>query len=284
VCTLHNYRLLCANGTLERDGKPCDACIGGSGVAAIRYGCYRSSRLQSAVWAAGRAQAAMRGTWSSAVDRFIAPSTAVRDEYVLAGFEPARIDVRAHFTDDPGECPGERSGVLYVGRLSRHKGIVDLIRKWPSDEPTLTVIGTGPEESEVVAAAGPNVILLGERTPEQVSREMSKAAVVVLPSRVRESFGLTLIEAAAHGCAAVAYDRGGPRDIIVPDCTGSLVPFDRPEQFLPQVLSLARCAEVSRRRGERARQWYLGRFTPERGLRSLLDVYERALTPRADVA
>ena len=43
VLTLHNYRLLCPGATLLRDGKPCELCLSGSTLNAVRYRCYRES-------------------------------------------------------------------------------------------------------------------------------------------------------------------------------------------------------------------------------------------------
>jgi hypothetical protein len=48
VQTLHNYRAICANGLLLRDGAICEACVGGVGWPAIRHGCYRGSVVGSA--------------------------------------------------------------------------------------------------------------------------------------------------------------------------------------------------------------------------------------------
>ena len=50
VQTLHNYRLVCANALLRRAGAPCRECIDHGPWRALRYGCYRGSRVQTAVW------------------------------------------------------------------------------------------------------------------------------------------------------------------------------------------------------------------------------------------
>ena len=49
VQTLHNFRLLCANSLLFRDGKPCEECLGRAiPLPAVRHKCYRESRLATA--------------------------------------------------------------------------------------------------------------------------------------------------------------------------------------------------------------------------------------------
>ena len=63
VQTLHNYRLLCANALLMRRQKPCEECVVRGPWNAVRYGCYRGSRLQTAVWADMTVHHRRRGTW-----------------------------------------------------------------------------------------------------------------------------------------------------------------------------------------------------------------------------
>ncbi len=52
VQTLHNYRLLCSNGALFRDGKVCEECLEHGVWRGVSYGCYKGSRSATAVVAA----------------------------------------------------------------------------------------------------------------------------------------------------------------------------------------------------------------------------------------
>ena len=47
IATLHNYRPVCANGVLFRDGAICTLCPDGKPLSALKYGCYKDSRLAS---------------------------------------------------------------------------------------------------------------------------------------------------------------------------------------------------------------------------------------------
>ena len=50
--TVHNYRLMCLNGMLLRDGRPCEDCVGRSPWAGVRHRCYRDSVIASTAAAA----------------------------------------------------------------------------------------------------------------------------------------------------------------------------------------------------------------------------------------
>src|SRR5258707_6869977 len=53
VATLHNFRLICANGVLQRAGGPCESCVGRIPWRGVMHGCYRESRVQSLPLATG---------------------------------------------------------------------------------------------------------------------------------------------------------------------------------------------------------------------------------------
>ena len=72
VLTLHNYRLFCSNGMLLRSGKICKKCIDKRSVLpAIRYGCYRESRIATIPLALKIAIHRKLNTWKDKVDAFI---------------------------------------------------------------------------------------------------------------------------------------------------------------------------------------------------------------------
>src|ERR1700712_5093973 len=62
VMTLQNYRLMCVNGLLFRDGKPCTDCVGSTPWHGVQHRCYRGSAAQSSIAATTISVARARGT------------------------------------------------------------------------------------------------------------------------------------------------------------------------------------------------------------------------------
>jgi len=156
---------------------------------------------------------------------------------------PSGVDV----PDTVGE-PDEPPHVLYAGRLSPEKGVLELVeaaRGLP-----LVVAGDGPLRDRVPGALGfvPHDRLLGL---------YERAAVVVCPSR-REGFGVVCAEAMAHGRPVVASAVGGLKDLVLDGETGLLVP--------PGDVAALRAA--------------LERLLGDRGLRERLGVAARERTRR----
>jgi len=119
------------------------------------------------------------------------------------------------YTIDKSRSQVEQYSVVYFGRLSREKGLVDLLRAWniiSQREPRarLTLIGM-PENHEILATTSKyitkcgNIKYLGYLPPGKLYREVVKHHVLIYPS-YRDAFPLTVLEALALGLGVVAYD------------------------------------------------------------------------------
>ena len=128
-----------------------------------------------------------------------------------------------------------RPFVLFVGRVTRQKGIIHLVNAIPDIDPSLQVVlcagapdtpAIGQELTEGVAAARQGrdgVIWIREMLPrEDVIQFYSHAAVFCCPS-VYEPFGIINLEAMACETAVVASAVGGIPEVVVPGETGLLV-------------------------------------------------------------
>jgi glycosyltransferase involved in cell wall biosynthesis len=124
---------------------------------------------------------------------------------------------------------GSRSGILYVGRLARGKGVHELLEAVGRLDPgtRLRFVGDGPERAAVEQAsraAGIHAEFLGAVPPGEVAEVMSQAAVVAMPSVYPEALGLVALEAMAAGALVVASSAGGIGESVIDGKTGWLVP------------------------------------------------------------
>src|ERR1700730_16379625 len=146
VHTVHNYRLLCANGLFFRDGHVCEDCLGTRfGTPGVLHGCYRGSRAGTAAATAAMLSHWAAGTWHNAVDRFLALTAFAKRKLIEGGLPEAKIIVKPNFLDcDPGPQPGNLGYFTFVGRLSEEKGIRALLDCWRdgADLPLLKIVGT----------------------------------------------------------------------------------------------------------------------------------------------
>ena len=128
-----------------------------------------------------------------------------------------------------------RPFVLFVGRITRQKGIIHLVNAIPEIDPSLQVVllAGAPDTAEIgremtervatVSRERDGIIWIPEMLPrDQVIQFYSHASVFVCPS-VYEPFGIINLEAMACETAVVASAVGGIPEVVVPNETGLLV-------------------------------------------------------------
>lgn len=289
VQSLRNYRLMCVNGALYRDGAICTECVGRAWPwHGILHASYRNSRAQSTLVAATTALHRAIGTWDRYVDLFAATSRAVRDLYVDHGLSSDRIVIKNNLVHpDPGIGAGDGGFVLIAGRLSEPKGIrtvleaVRILERDGAASPEIVLIGDGPLRLEVEEASQESSRLryLGHQTRSDTLELMKHAACVAVPSNWYEPFGRTAAEAFACGAPVLASAIGGLQEIVRDGHNGWLVPPGDAGALARAIGSLHARLDPSIRR--RARMDYEARFSAEAVYRQLMDTYGLAARTRA---
>jgi glycosyltransferase involved in cell wall biosynthesis len=279
VQALRNYRLLCANALLLRDGLPCEKCLRRHvGLPAIRHKCYRDSRAATAVVTGMLAMHRAVGTWRRKVDLYYTPSEFARRKFIAGGFDPDRIAVKPNFVSpDPGEGAGSGGYAIFVGRLSPEKGLTTLLEAWQRHAPPipLKVVGDGPLAPMVkeAAARSSQIQWLGQQPLQRTLDLIGDAAVLVFPSLAYETFGRTVIESFAKGTPVVTADNGAAAE-LVDDTTNGYHFVTGDAGSLAQ-----RVAQMAERRGSMrraARAKFLRYFTADRNYQMLMNIYRRA--------
>jgi glycosyltransferase involved in cell wall biosynthesis len=115
------------------------------------------------------------------------------------------------------------------------------------------------------------VVFAGERHGDELAHLYAGADLFVLPSAC-DTFGLVVVEAQASGVPVVVTDMGGPRELIVPDKTGVVVPFGDPAALAEAIAALA--ADPARRQemGRRARD-HVADFSFDRAVNEMFQAY-----------
>jgi glycogen synthase len=254
-------------------------------------------------------------------DGVVAVSQAMKhDVQALYGVAPQRVRV-IHNGIDPEEyqprpAPAtlRRLGVdpdvpivLFVGRITRQKGILHLVRAIKYLRPGMQVVlcAGAPDTAEIAAEmtalvaearreARTAIAWIPEMLPkEDVIALYTHAAVFVCPS-VYEPFGIINLEAMACETPVVAAAVGGIPEIVVPGETGVLVPLDAaggdsPEPINPDSFSRALASAVNdlmdapdRRRamGSAARRRVLEHFSWRHIAEVTLEFYRELIEQR----
>ena len=162
--------------------------------------------------------------------------------------------------------PEEPPHVLYVGRLSVEKGVLELAEA--AAGLPLRVVGDGPLRAQVPSE--------GFVAPDELGPWFERAAVVAAPSR-REGYGVAAREAMAWGRPVVASAVGGLLDAVEDGVTGLLVPPGDVGSLRTALERLLGDAELRARLGAAARDKAQLEFSFAVATDALLAVYEEAL-------
>jgi glycosyltransferase involved in cell wall biosynthesis len=280
VQTLHNYRLVCANGLFLRAGLPCEDCVARGPWNAVRHACYRGSRLQTLAWARAASEHRRRGLWTELVARFVAPSRFLRRKLVAAGLPAELVADKPNAVPDPGAPRYGGRGGVYVGRLSPEKGVRILLEAWRELRGVpLAIVGAGPDERwlRTHAAGLPGARLLGALPRDGVERAFAEAAFAVAPSLCYENFPLAVAEAFAAGRPVVAPHGTALADLVEDGRTGLLFERGSAPSLAAACRQLADDPALCEQMGRAARAFYEEELLPERSTDRLLSIY-RSLT------
>jgi len=243
-------------------------------------------------------------------DAVIAVSHGMRDDILrcYAALDPSRVHVVHNGIDTtlyrptPGADALHRHGiapdrpfVLFVGRITRQKGVPHLLRAARSLDPSaqLVLCAGAPDTPaidrefrdlvEELRATRDGVLWIPEMLPRpEVIQLLSEAAVFVCPS-VYEPLGIVNLEAMACGAPVVASAVGGIPEVVLDGDTGLLVPYDEKdpaafEEALAQALNRVIADQTgARHMGEAGRERAVREFGWDSIARRTVELYDTIL-------
>jgi colanic acid/amylovoran biosynthesis glycosyltransferase len=200
----------------------------------------------------------------------IAPSNALAEEGRRLGAREVRVIPNGVALPADAGVEADPPEVLYAGRLSPEKGVLELMAA--ADGLRLVVAGDGPLRAQVPQALGfvPN---------DDLQELYARAAVVACPSH-REGFGVACAEAMAHGKPVVASAVGGLKDLVVDGETGLLVPPRDVAALRAALQRLLADGDLRRRFGSAGRERIRRHFSWERFSADTIRAYGDALSSK----
>ena len=291
VQTLHNYRLICANGLFLRQGSVCEACSGKSFAwPAIRYRCYRDSLCGSLLLVMMQWVHRVLGTWRGKVDRYIVLTDFAESRFVESGVvDQKQLCVKPNFVEDrdSGLSPANRKRqAVFVGRLWPEKGSLLLVEAWMDafqQNPNLNgyelcVVGDGPEREQAEALCNGHpeqyaIRFMGKIPRKEVLDVVRESRFLVLPSIWYEGFPMTIVEAFSCGTPILAARLGSMVSIVEDQKTGLFFEVADKKQLAERILWAVAHKERLEEMGRNARRQYEEHYTQDANYNALLSIY-----------
>lgn len=282
VFTLHNFRLICTQGSFIRNGEICEKCLAKSPMNSIKKKCYRNSYLQTFALANMLDKHNKLDTWNTKVDQFLTFTEFGKRKFVSHGLSPERITIKPNFVED--NYPKlkhlqKENYIVFVGRVEADKGAPLLESIANQINVPIKVVGEG-DLLESLSHIN-NIDFLGKKPYSKTLEIIRKAKILVFPSITYEGMPMTILEAFSLKTAVVSSNLGSMASIIEHDFNGKLCKLNSAESFSYEINTLLNDTEARSRIEENAYHDYITNYSKESNYKQLINVYNKLLNKKS---
>lgn len=283
VQTIHNFRLVCPAATFYREGHICEECVEKGLSCAVKYKCYRGSRVQTLACVISTKIHRILGTYRRLnyicltefnKEKLLGINVAEKKEIINA----KRVFVKPNMTfETVKESESQvENYYLFVGRVEKIKGLEILIKAFEGlSSEKLLIAGKGTEFEEyknfVEQQNIKNVEFLGFQSKEQLQPLMQKAKAMIVPSQWYEGFPMTIVEAFSLGTPVIGSDIGNVGSLIVENVNGWKFSHDSVEDLQKKIMV---CSQTPR---EELQVICDEKLLPEGNYQTLMKIYDHAI-------
>jgi glycosyltransferase involved in cell wall biosynthesis len=282
VMTLHDYKLICPSYLMLFNRKVCERCIGHKFYCCILTKCHKESLAASLVYTFETYfnYYFKKYEW---IKYLICPSKFSLKKHLEAGTPEEKLIYIPNFikTEDfePDYEPGDY--ILFVGRLSKEKGVLTLLKAVKGLDIELKIVGDGPirEEYEkyIRNERITNVTFEGYKSGEELKSLYKKSAFVIFPSEWFENAPMTILETSAYGKPIIGSNIGGIPEMIINEKTGLLFETGDYNELREKIKNLLTNPSLIVQMGKDARKRAEEEYNAELHYKRLMEVYGKAV-------
>jgi glycosyltransferase involved in cell wall biosynthesis len=291
VMTLHDYKLICPNYNLFAHGGIWEKSKKHKYYRCFLDKCVKDSYAKSLVCTAEAYLHYFLGIYQKA-DAFISPSRFLIDKFQEFGFNKKIYHlpnpILGQDISPTGEEKESERYILYFGRLSREKGLKELIeaygifikRRAGEEDIKLKITGDGPQKKELEKLAQEKgledkVVFTGRKEKEDLREIVKEAMMAVFPFKWYENYPYGILEAQQAGKAVISSDLGGANELIKNGYNGFLYTAGNIEELSVLMESLAFDSLLRKEAGETAQRTVAKRNDKDNFYDQLINIYNK---------
>ena len=283
VFTAHDVQAICPAITMiDKEKKICEKCMGGKYFNCIKKKCNKDSTLKSLIGAIEGYYYRSHKIYTKKIDMIITPSGFYKEKLIQDGIPKSKIKAMHNFIDvEQYNIPTSDDGyALYIGRLSKEKGILNLIEAFKKIKyGMLYIAGDGPEKENIMHFVKENnlqknIKLLGYLNKEQVNEKISKCRFVVVPSIWYENCPYSILETLSIGKPVIGAKIGGIPELVKDNNSGLLYDFDNVDELSQKMKLLFENKKLAIQLGNNARKNAVNEFSKEKYYNDILPIYK----------
>ena len=284
VMTAHDLNPICPASIMLYNGEVCDDCITKGYTQCIKKKCVKGSTLKSTLGVMEKKYYDIHKVFRK-IDCIISPSEFNKNQLVNGNLKYNEIVTLHNFVNE-----SERNDYVlgdyafYLGRLSKEKGILNLIEAI-GDIPNakLLIAGDGPERERIEAYISEHkldgrITLLGYQNQDSIHKYITNSRFVVIPSICNENCPYSVLEAMEIGKPIVASRIGGIPELIADGENGYLYKADDINELKKKLTLLLDNDDKVNRFAQKSRELYESYYSPDSYYNELIKIYNKVMS------
>ncbi len=283
VMTMCDYKMVCPSYTMLCKGQPCELCRHGRYYFCAINRCTKQSLMRSSLNMVEMYLHHRILHIYNKIDIYISPSCFLKEKVKEMGMKnhTEYLSNCVYVENFQPAYEYKEKSIVYVGRLSREKGIATLIKAVKGLNIKLKIIGDGPEARFLYATAmdekAYNVEFFGYQTGESLTREVKNSMFLVTPSECYENNPRTVIEAFAMGKPVVGARIGGIPELVKDRETGFTFVPGNTADLREKIELMIKSDDLIFDMGRNARKYAEQKLNADIHYKKLMKIYEKAL-------
>lgn len=285
ILRVSDFRLICGNNTLLRNGDICEECIHGNYSCMQKHKCVKNSFILSTIRKLQLEYERKHETYQC-IDAVITPPQFTANKFIESGYFPKeKVHVNPTFLDASDIAPNykHQNYVLCLGRFSSEKGFIHVIEalKYLKDLPVKVAVTGSKENCDPQMKAlmeqyhlEDKIDFVGFVHGEQLEKLTAEAMCVACPAIWYENLPNTVIEAYAYGKPVIASNLGSLAEIVEDGKTGLLFEPKDAEQIAECIRKLYENPKFTEELGRNARKKCEDDFSPEKHWKKFEKIYQ----------
>lgn len=284
VMTAHDLNPICPASIMLYNGEVCDDCITKGYAQCIKKKCVKGSTLKSTLGVMEKKYYDIHKVFRK-IDCIISPSEFNKNQLVNGKLKYNEIVALHNFVNESERIDyvlGDYA--FYLGRLSKEKGILNLIEAI-GDVPDakLLIAGDGPERERIEAYISEHkldgrITLLGYQNQDSIHKYITNSRFVVIPSICNENCPYSVLEAMEIGKPIVASRIGGIPELIADGENGYLYKADDINELKEKLTLLLDDDEKVNSFAQKSRELYESYYSPDSYYNELIKIYNKVMS------
>ena len=286
VFTAHDVQAICPAITMmDNDKNICEKCMHGKYMNCIKKKCNKGSTLKSIIGALEGYYYRIKKIYTKKIDYIITPSEFYKTKLIVDGIPEEKIEAIHNFVElkDYNLETIDEGYALYFGRLSKEKGILNLINAFSKlEKGILYIAGEGPEKENIEKIVKENnldnrVKLLGFLNSDRMKETIRKCKFVIVPSIWYENCPYSVMETLAIGKPVIGANIGGIPELVKDNKCGLIYEYDDIDDLADKMKKLFENEILVKEFGKNAKEDANRLYSKEIYYKKIINIYNRLL-------